>query len=142
MGCENGYAENSEQLAFIIMQREYHLWQDRYYGTHFHSYQSCFHMMAANSLKLMLLLIHQDPRVLQESWLIDNEKIPILLKHQQNLVTWLREIRAQPLSLQLACKYVIRTSIRPNVESKIHTLPLPNVLKTYLTDAQDFTPKV
>ena len=133
---------NSVECAFIIIQREYHLWQDRSSGTYFYPYQLCFHMTAARSLMLMLLLLQQDPRVLQESWLIDNEKIPILLKHQENLVAWLRETRAQPLSLQLACKHVILTSVRSNVESKMHTLPLPNVLKTYLTDAQDFIPKV
>ena len=81
----------------------------------------------------MRLLLEQHPQVLQSDWLVHNNIRHALQEEQHSdFVAWLKDIRSQPLQLQLTCRNTIFHQLRPRPEEKIEQLPLPNKMKDYL----------
>ena len=90
-----------------ILHREYHLNEssDRVFGY--------FYLAASDGLiNVMRLLLEQQPQVLHADWLINNN-IPQALQEEQHrdFVTWIKDIRSQPLQLQLMCRNTIHREL-------------------------------
>lgn len=92
-----------------------------------------FFDMAANHgfVKLMAVMIDQNPHFLQEEWLVDND-IPVNLNQHVNFKSWLIEKRKETPCLKQLCKATILGHMSPNPKPMIKELPLPKSLKEYL----------
>jgi hypothetical protein len=90
-------------------------------------------------LNVMIFLIELQPEVLQSEWLV-NDNIPPALRStkHQDFVAWLRDVRSQPLPLQLICRLNILRQLRSKPEDSIEELQLPKLLKDYLKEAEVF----
>ena len=100
-------------------------------------YTSCFHMAAEKEMvKLMCLIMEFNPQCTQEEWLT-KKQFEILLKYylrkHRKFVAMLAKCRKQPRSLQKCCKSVILAQLEVYYPQKIKELPLPKVLKKFLT---------
>ena len=114
MAMKYAYQDN----ITAILHREYHLNEslDPVFGY--------FHLAASNGLtSVMHLLLEQQPQALQADWLINNN-IPQALQEEKHrdFLTWLKDIRSQPLQLQLICRNTILRQLRPGPEEKIDQL--------------------
>ena len=136
--------QGHEACAMLIASKEYHLWmkpvssRQNIFNLYeenpleFSPYKSFFHMAASKGyVNLTKLLIDQDPRVLQEKWLVKNQ-ISLELSLHQELVAMLQNYRRHPIHLTWLCKYVILKRLRPNAYPKIAMLPLPKILKAFV----------
>ena len=92
-----------------------------------------FFDMASNHgfVKLMAVMIGQNPNFLQEEWLVDID-IPVNLNQHTNFVSWLIEKRKETPCLKQLCKAAILGHMSPNQKPKIKELRLPKCLKEYL----------
>ena len=123
-----------EESAMTILQRHVLNFSAHQIITYFHA-SAC-----RGFVNVMLLLMEQQPRVLQSgSWLVNNN-IPLALQSEkhQDFLAWLRDISSQPLSLQLICRLNILRQLRSRSEHSIEKLPLPTLLKHYLKEENVF----
>jgi hypothetical protein len=104
-----------------------------------HNRESLDTAASRGSSDVMLVLIEHQPEVLQSEWLVNNN-IPCGLRSRmhQDFVAWLRDVRSQPLSLQLICRLNILRQLRSRTKHYIEELPLPKLLKEYLKEAEVF----
>ena len=94
---------------------------------------SYFYLAADNGLvELMGLLAELNPLMLQEEWLVE-ESIPKTLRRRKSkFLYWLLEYRKEPSSLVKLCKSTICAHLGDYYISKVHELPLPKPLKSFL----------
>ena len=85
-------------------------------------------------IELMRTLIEVKPQFLQESWLVF-PRFSIALIRYPDFIMWLLEQRRQPPSLIKLCKSTILAQLGTYYKSKIHHLPLPTAMKSYLESA-------
>ena len=117
----------SEECAIIALKLGYYpesiVWTDKTYL-----------QMAAErgSVKLMSVLVELNPQFLQEDWLTQNQLPEYLIIHPE-FVDWLIGHRKQPPCLQKLCRSVILSQLVVYYIPKVGELPLPRLLKTYLT---------
>ena len=91
--------------------------------------------MAADtgSVKLVSVLVELNPHFLQEDWLLQNQ-LPEKLTAHPDFCDWLVGYRKRPPCLQKLCRSVILSQLQViYCIPKVRELPLPRVLKTYLT---------
>jgi len=123
--CKDVYNDKQEQCAIALLDREYQLGQDA--DDCFRPYHSYFHAVVSKRLGLLTsILVRHDPRVLQEAWLIDKDMPKNMI---QSDVSYLQEIRAIPVPLQVQCIHAIRSVLGPKSAEKLDQLPLPKPLK-------------
>ena len=118
----------SEQCAIIALKQGY-------YPHHLIAWPhgTWFQMVAdTGSLRLMSVLVELNPHFLQEDWLIQHQ-FPDKVTEQPNFVDWLVGLRKQPPCLQKLCRSVILSQLVTYCIPKVGELPLPRLLKTYLT---------
>ena len=118
--------EEAEHCAIVIIQQGY-------YPRSKTSYNFSLFKMAAGFgfLKLMYIMIEQNPYFLQEEWLVQNDIYEELFEYE-SFVSWLIEARREVPPLKQLCKSTILTYMSPKPRPKIKELPLPNMLKAYL----------
>ena len=133
LALSNGH-QNS---AISIIRLEFYLWNP-FKQTDFLPQESCFHVAATKGfIKLMKILIVQDPKVLQDEWLV-NHQIPSKLSQHKEFIEKLHRHREQPLHLLRMCRYTIIGALRPNPHPKVDKLPLPKTLKQFLVEPEDY----
>ena len=125
-----GLIHKSEECLIIILQQGY-------YATDKESNESlclsCFHRASqCGMIKLMCLLLELNPGYMHERWLVMKSYPSGLTKHS-DFISWLTEYRKYPSSLVKMCKSTILYQLGSYYMTKINLLPLPIMLKTYLS---------
>ena len=136
--------QSTERLAMVYMKHSISS------GKNADFINSIFNKAAEQGMvKLVCLLIQQQPGLLQTHWIVD-ENIPRKLAIHGGFVAWLLEYKSRPLDLQKLCKCAIRDQLANRrdeetgqlqpLEKSIDLLPLPGCLKEYLIDTNDLCP--
>ena len=117
----------SQECAIIALKQGY-------YPESIRSAKGTWFQMAADtgSVKLVSVLVELNPHFLQEDWLIQNQLPEKLIAHP-DFCDWLVGYRKQPPCLQKLCRSVILSQLVVYYIPKVGELPLPRLLKTYLT---------
>ena len=119
--------EGSDECAIIALK-------EGYYPASLVQTDKTYLQVAADigSVKLMSVLVELNPHFLQEDWLVQNQ-LPECVKIHPEFVDWFTGYRKQPPSLQKLCRSVILSQLVIYCIPKVEELPLPRLLKTYLT---------
>ena len=120
----------SEECLIVILQKGYYPTDTELNESGF---LSCFHRAShCGMIKLMCLLLELNPGYMQERWLVMENYTSNFTQHS-DFISWLTEYRKYPQSLVKMCKSTILCQLGSYYMTKITLLPLPTMLKTYLS---------
>ena len=129
----NGAVKSGSELSAItILHNGYFPIQET--GHELQPFSSCFHLAADFGMYVLMgLMVELNPQYLQEEWLVQSQISDRLILHP-DFVSWLVQYRRQPSCLAKLCKSKILCLLGIHYNEKVHFLPLPNSLKTFLKD--------
>ena len=132
--CGKSELKKFEDCAIMLMRRGYHTSGNLCSDEDFSPYTSCFYMATLKGfMRFLNVLVQQNPRILQEEWLMHN-KLPAGVSVHSEYISWLLEYRSHPLPLLKLCKYTILNSLGTTPSPMTAMLPLPKILRYFLDE--------